>query len=251
MTRAQAEYEAMYGGVLSNVWRREGEFLTVDPAELNTPLTAVLDAEDERSTRVDPDWMPPELAEVAEMDLGQLRNLVLELHAERGRERARMQTVFFDYLFSRGPDLLTVCENLYLYVQARHSGHVWGAKQVEIATLFGHSKQNWQHLMERMVEDLVTRWSRVEFVNSGGKSVAARLAYAKQRKGNTSRKHGRKAGDELPPLPAKDYADEPLSGQAKRRAAAMRDQAERKRLAAEFGCHPDEIDLSKISLPRD
>ena len=158
-----------------------------------------------------------------------------------------MQTVFMDYLFARGPDPRTVLEQLFMYVHARSREHVWGAKSCEIATLFGHTKQNWQHLEEKFIEDLVSRWSRAEFVKSGGKSVAARLAYSKQRMGNTSRKHGRSAGDELPPLPAKEAYDEPLSSQAKRRARAMRDQAERKRMAAMCGCEPDEIDLSKIT----
>ena len=124
-------------------------------------------------------------------------------------------------------------------------------QQSEIAALFGHTRQNWQHIEERVVEDLVTRWSRTEFVNSGGKSAAARLTYALLRKGNTNRKTGRKAGDELPPLPAKTHPDQPLSEQAKARARAMRDQAERTRLAKMCGCEPDEIDLSKITPEED
>ena len=158
-----------------------------------------------------------------------------------------MQTVFMDFLFARGPDPRAVLEQLFMYVHERSRGHVWGAKSCEIATLFGHTKQNWQHLEEKFIKDLVSRWSRTEFVKSGGKSVAARLAYAKQRMGNTSRKHGRSADDELPPLPAKQDIDEPLSGQAKRRARAMRDQAERKRMAEMCGCEPDEIDLDLIT----
>ena len=250
MSRAREEYESMVGGLLSHVWKREGEFLTVDPTELNTPLTAVLDAE-EGSTRVDPEWLPEDLKHLQEKDWEELMAVVLRLVEDRDRERARMMTVFFDFLFARGPDPLEVLQRLFVYARARHSGHVWGAKQAEIATLLGHSKQNWQHLEERLIEDLVSRWSRSEFVNSGGKSVAARLAYARQRKGNTSRKHGRRTGDELPPLPPKQRDDEPLSGQAKRRAAAMRDDAERRALAREFGCRPEEIDLRRISPSHD
>jgi hypothetical protein len=249
--RALEEYQSLVGGVLSNVYRREGVHIVVDPTELNTPLTAVLAAEDAGSTRVEADWMPPELTEMQGMDREELLGLVLVLMSQRLQERSHMQTVFFDFLFSRGPDPLCVLENLFLYVHARNTGHLWGAKQVEIATLFGQSKQNWQHLGERLIEDLVSRWSRVEFVTSGGKNVAARLAYAKQRRGNKSRKHGRKAGDELPPLPARLHEDEPLCDQAKRRAAAMRDDAERRHLAREFGCKPEEIDLTKISLRDD
>lgn len=247
MTRARAEYESMVGGVLSQVYRREGEFLTVDPADLNTPLMAVLEEEDGRSTRVDPEWVPVELDELKAASREELLGLIMKFVERRDRERARMQTVFFDFLFARGPDPRAVLERLFMYVRARSREHVWGARQGEIAALFGHIKQNWQHLEEAFIEDLVSRWSRSEFVNSGGKNVAARLAYAMQRKGNTSRKHGRSAGDELPPLPAKQRDDEPLSSQAKRRARAMRDQAERKRMAAMCGCEPDEIDLGRIT----
>jgi hypothetical protein len=40
---------------------------------------------------------------------------------------------------------------------------------------------------------------------------------------------------------------ETLSSQAKRRAQAMRDEAERRRMAKLCGCRPDEIDLSRIT----
>ena len=251
MTRAQEEYASMIGGALSQIFKREGEFLTVDPAELRTPLTALLEVEDERSTRVDPEWVPVELEELYKAPREELLGVILKLLQQQDQARARANTVLMDYLFARGPDPRAVLEQLFLYVHARSRDHVWGAKSCEIATLFGHTKQNWQHLEEKFIEDLVTRWSRAEFVKSGGKSVAARLEYSKQRQGNTSRKYGRSAGDDMPPLPAKQHEDEPLSNQAKRRARAMRDEAERKKLAQEFGCRPDEIDLTKISLPND
>lgn len=64
MSRAREEYEAQVGGVLSHVYKREGEFLVVDPAELDTPLTKVLE-EERGSTRVDRDYTPEELRELA------------------------------------------------------------------------------------------------------------------------------------------------------------------------------------------
>lgn len=236
----------MVGGLLSNVWRREGDFLTVDPVELNTPLTAVLEKED-GSTRVDPERLPPSLEELKGMDREELLAELVELIEDRHRVREHTLKVFMDYLFARGPDPLEALERLFIYARACHCGHTWGMTQTDQATLFGHLKQNWQHIEERVIEKLVSRWSRSVFVNSGGKSVAARLAYSKQRKGNTSRKNGRKAGDDLPPLPAKKHADEPLSEQAKARARAMRDEAERRRMAKLCGCDPSEIDLTKIT----
>jgi len=250
MSRARDEYDSMVGGLLSAVWQKNGEFLSYDPSDTETPLTALLEAE-AGSTRVDPDWTPPELDDVKGMDREGLLELILELMERRHRDREHMLNVFFNFLFARGPDPLAVLQRLFIYARACHSGHAWGMQQNEVAALFGHSKQNWQHLEEEVIEDLVTRWSRTEFVNSGGKSVAARLAYAKLRLGNSIRKNGRRSGDELPPLPAKEHPDQPLSAQAKRRARAMRDDAERRRLAKEFGCRPEEIDLTKISLPRD
>jgi hypothetical protein len=245
MSRASDEYESQVGGVLSQVWKREGEWLVVDPADLRTPLTAVLEAE-EGSTRVDGEQMPAELEDVAAASREELLAEVLRLREQCREAGLRTQRVFFDFLFTDGPDPLAVLERLYLYVSVRSRHHVWGAKDTEISMLFGHSKQNWQHKVERIIEDLVTRFSRSEFIHSGGKSHAARLAYAKQRMGNTSRKGGRRPGDELPPLPAKVREDEPLSSQAKRRAKLMREEAERRELAREIGCKPEEIDLRRI-----
>lgn len=243
---AKEEYEAMVGGLLSKVWHREGEFLTVDPVELNTPLTAVLDAE-EGSTRVDPEHLPPSMEEMRDMSREELLAALVDMMESRHRTREMTLKVFMDYLFARGPDPLEVLQRLWVYARACHSGHTWNMKQTEAAQMFGHSKQNWQHIEEALVEGLVRRWSRSAFVNSGGKSVAARLAYSKQRMGNTSRKNGRKAGDDLPPLPAKQHADEPLSDQAKARVKTMREEAERKRMAKLCNCDPSEIDLTKIT----
>jgi hypothetical protein len=247
MTRARTEYEAMVGGLLSNVWKREGEFLTVDPVELNTPLTAVLEAEDAGSTRVDPDWLPEDLNELQYLARPKLHAIILQLIEQLREVRKDTKRVILDYLFAKGPDPLPALERLWMLARTDKGGHVWNMLQSEAAALFGHSKQNWQTLEEKVIEDLITRWSRSEFVNSGGKSVAARLAYAELRKGNSNRKHGRRTGDEMPPLPAKEYHDQPLCDQAKRRAKAMRDQAERKRMAVLCGCRPDELDLNRIN----
>lgn len=244
MSRAREEYEAQIGGVLSHIYKREGEFLVVDPAELNTPLTHVLE-EERGSTRVDRDYTPDELKDLAEASPDELLSEILSLRERISEAGLRTQRVFFDFLFADGPDPIAVLERLYLYVSVRSRHYVWGANDTEIAMLFGHSKQNWQHKVEKVIEDLVTRFSRVEFIHSGGKNLAARLVYAKQRKGNTSRKGGGQRG-EPPPLPSKTHEDEPLSSQAKRRAKAMRDEAERRRLARECGCLPEEIDLGRI-----
>lgn len=245
MSRAREEYESQVGGVLSHVWKREGEFLVVDPADLRTPVTAVLEAE-EGSTRVDQDFTPLEVADLAEASHDELLEEVLRLRGQCVEAGLRTQRVFFDFLFAEGPDPIAVLERLYLYVSVRSRHHVWGAMDTEISMLFGQSKQNWQHKVERVIEDLVTRFSRSEFIHGGGKSHSARLAYAKRSKGNTSRKGGRRSGDELPPLPAKRDEEETLSSQAKRRAREMREDALRKQYAREFKCRPEEIDLSRI-----
>lgn len=246
MSRAREEYESMVGGLMSQAWFHHGEHLVVDAVELDTPLTAVLEAE-AGSTRVDPEWMPPEMEEMKAMCREELLGIVLELLEQRHEERKRMQKVFMDFLFADGPDPLRVLYRLFIYARACHAGHAWGMSLTQMAALFGHSKQNWQHMEERIIEDLVSRWSRTEFVNSGGKSAAARLAYSLLQRGNTHRRNGRKAGDELPPLPAKDDPEQPLSAQAKKRAREMRDAYERKRMAEMVGCDPSEIDLSKIT----
>jgi|GEM_PF-2826116 len=246
MSRARAAYEAQVGALLSNVWRREGEFLLVDPVELNTPLTAVLE-EEAGTLRMDPEWLPSDLSALAAAPREELLGLICALMEERDNIRQRTQQVTKDYLFGGGPEPLAVLERLFLLASAGHEGCVWNMRRCEVAALFGHSKQNWRHIEERLIEDLVTRFSRVEFVNSGGKSVAARAKYAHDKKGNVSRKNGRRRGDEMPPLPAAEHAHEPLSARAKKHAEMMRAEAERKRMAALCGCDPADIDLAKIT----
>lgn len=245
--RALDEYEAHVGGLLSHVWRREGENIVCDPAEMNTPLTELLDAESAASVGADLDYLPGDLKELRFQTREKLVAMILRLLQDLAESRLQVQTALFEYFFGNGPAPVQVLERLFIYARATYGDCVWKMKQHEMAALFGHSKQNWQHMEERLIEDLVSRYSRTEFVNAGGKSVGARQKYAEQRKGNTSRKRGRRAGDELPPLPPKERDDQPLSERAKRHAELMRHEAERKRLARMCRCAPEDIDLGRIT----
>lgn len=247
---AREQYEAHVGGVLTHVWKREGQFIVVDPAELNTPLTEAMGRE-AGSTRVDPDWLPSDQQALRELDREQLLGLVLELIDERDETRGHAVKTMLDFLFAKGPDPLAALERLFMLARATHEGHDWNMRQGEMAALFGHSKQNWQHLEERVIHDLVQRFSRPEFVMSGGKSATAKQKYQEIQKGNKHRAHGKKAGDEGPRMPAAAHGELTLSTRAKQRARELRDAAERRRLAEMCGCSPEEIDLGRISPAED
>jgi hypothetical protein len=246
-TGARSAYESHLCEVLARVWRREGEHIVVDPAHMETPVTEIL-AKEAGSTRVDPDWLPSDLAELRHADREELLALVLEQMAERDGMRQRVLRVLMDFFFAPGPEPLLVLERVFMVARVMHEDHAWKMNLTEMATLLGRSKQDWQSIEERVLEDLVQRYSRVEFVMGAGKSAAARATYAANKKGNTSRKLGRRKGDEHGRPRALDDAPEmSLSREAKRRAEKMRQDAERRALAAEFGCEPEEIDLRKIS----
>jgi hypothetical protein len=251
MSRAKEEYESMVGGVLSHVYRREGDTLVCDPAELTTPLVNLLDREDDKAPRGDLEWLPPDLAELRYMARHKIAAMVERLVAERHEIRRATLDTFLNYLFQGGPDPLAVLERLFIYTRAAKCGNVWNMRQTEMAALFGHTKQNWQHKEAKLMEELVSRWSRSEFINAGGKSYSARLAYAANRQGNTNRKCGRHADDDMPPLPPPDVDDKPLSKRAKLRARLMAEDAEKRYVADLCDCEPDDIDLARISLPFD
>lgn len=247
MSKAREQYEAHVGGTLAKVWRREGEFLVVDPADFNTPLTEVIGRE-AGSTRVDPDWLPSDQQALRGMDREELIARVLQLLEELDDARRQAVNTALNFVFGKGPDPLTALERLFMLARAQHQAHDWNMRQVEVASLLGRSKQDWQLMEEEVVCELVDRYSRSEFVMSGGKSASAQIAYSKAQKGNKHRAHGRKAGDEMPALPPKCDGLPTISARAKHLAELQRKQAERERLAKLCNCSPDEIDLDRIDL---
>lgn len=247
---ARELYEARMVEVLSRVWKREGDFLTVEPASLETPLTELL-AEEAGSTRVDPDWLPSDMAEIKAMDREQLLALILELKAERDGQRLKVLKTLMSYFFSRGPEPVLVAELVFMVAEVMHEDHAWRMNGTELAALFGRSKQDWQSLRVKIVEELVRRWTREDAVLGGGKSFAARQKYAKGKKGNTSRLLGRRRGDERPRPTEADDEGLSLSREARKQAEKQRIEYEKRELAKAIGCRPEEIDLSKISPKRD
>lgn len=264
MSRARDYYEAKMVEILSHVWRKNGEFLEVEPAHMETPLTALLDDEVARtvscphcgkdvplgSTRVDPEWLPSDMQELRTMDREELLLMVLDLVAERDGMRLKTLKTLMSFFFSRGPEPVLVAELVFMVAEVMHEDHAWRMNGTQMAALFGRSKQDWQSLREKLIEDLVRRWTRDDAVLGGGKSFAARQRYAQDKKGNTSRKLGRRRGDEQPRQVQDDDGGMKLSREAKKRAQRMRDETERRELAALCGCDPSDIDLRKIS-PKD
>jgi hypothetical protein len=243
---ARELYEAHMVEVLSRVWKREGDFLTVEPAHLETPVTELLERE-LGSTRVDPDWLPSDQQSLRGLDQAELMGLVLELMHERDGTRLNALKTLMTFFFSRGPEPLNVAELVYMVAEVMHEDLAWRMNGTEVADVFGRSKQDWQNLREKMIEELVRRWTREDMVLGGGKSHAARQKYKDGKKGNTSRLLGRKRGDELRRPAAAEDDGLKISREARKRAERMRVQAEKRDLAREIGCDPSEIDLGKIS----
>jgi hypothetical protein len=245
MSRAREFYEARMVEILSHVWRKNGDFLEVEPADMETPLTALLDAE-AGSTRVDPEWLPSDLQEIKDMDREELMAMVLELVTERDGFRLAALKTLMSFFFSRGPEPLLVAELVFMVAEVMHEEHAWRMNGTQMAALFGRSKQDWQSLREKLIEDLVRRWTRDDAVMGGGKSYSARQRYKVDKKGNTSRKLGRRKGDERRGADDEDDGFK-VTPEARRRAERMRLEAERRDLAKQVGCRPEDLDMSKIS----
>lgn len=246
MARLKREfYEAHCAQVLEKVYSREGDKLTFNPVENETPLSIAIRGEEEASTRVDVEDLPSDLKDLAELDYEQLLALVLQLLEERDGVRENAQATMLNFFFGCGPSPLQVCERLFIFVRGLSPQHVWMARQNEAARLFCHIKQTWREMEKRMLEELAARVSSTGvFTLPGGKSWSARRQYAADKKGNTSKRLGRRIGDiEGEPSESASPADEGETEDAK----ARWERAERERLARELGCSPDEIDLTKIS----
>lgn len=246
MSKEREAYESMIGGILSHVWRREGETLVCDPADASTPLVELLGREDAKHG-APLEYLPAELAELRYMARSKLAALVVELVDELQQARRNTQAALLNFLFEDGPDMLRVLERLFIFTRAARMDAVWRMSQTEMAAMFGHTRQNWQLKEKALIEELVQRWGRAEFVKGGGKKYSARVAYSMDRKGNHNRKSGRLAADDMPPLPPPEE-DFPLTKRAKTRAVLMMHEAERRRIAKLCGgkVKPGQIDLGKI-----
>ena len=240
-------YEAHCAQILEKVWSREGDKLTFNPVDNETPLAVAIRGEEEASTRVDVADLPADLADLAELDYEQLLELVLRLIDERDGVRENAQATMLNFFFGCGPSPLAVCERLFIFVRGLSPSHVWMARQNEAAALFCHIKQTWREMEKRMLEELAARVSSTGvFTLPGGKTWAARQRYAADKENNTSKRLGKRIGDidEGPDAARRDSE----AGDEETESGRQRwERAERERLAKELGCNPDEIDLTKIS----
>lgn len=255
---ARKSYDAHTGAVLGGVWQREGATLVFNPADQRVPLREVLDGPDldeltpeQRETR----WprghlehLPSDLTELRFKTRMQLVEIIAELMAERDQHRHLTLQSILDYCYGDGPDILKVAERLFILARTASSEHVWNMRQADMARLFGQLRQNWQTIEEKLIEDLITRYSRTEFINSGGKSAGARANYKAGKKGNTSRKRGKRKGDEMPSDAERRQeaaAQEELPEMDAELSKFWAERAERERLAELCDCRPEDIDLEK------
>ena len=245
---AKHRYEAHVDAVLERVWDREGERLTFNPVEHKTPLSEAIRGESEGSTRVDIEDLPPDLEALKGMDWDELAALVVQMVEERDEIRANAQAAMLNFFFAEGPHPLKVAERVFIFTRGLSPTHCWMMKQTECADVFCLIRQTWQAKEKRCLEDLAARMSSMGvFIMPGGRSQSARERYSGDKEGNTSKKRGRRRGDIVPP----DDADEEVKTRASDAetddARARWERHQREALAREFGCKPEDIDLTKIT----
>lgn len=172
--------------VLGRVYKREGDTLIFDPCDLRTPLSDVLDNE-LHVTRL-----------LGELD-DETRKMIearLDVDLEEWLYEVRQEvlTVLLDFLFggAEGPLPRKVLKRLFAFVRVLSPNHVWNMQQVDVAILMGESKQNFQQLEKREVEAFYRLWCTSKWVAGGGKSESARQRYSTDKRGNDSRRGGKK-----------------------------------------------------------
>lgn len=247
MITARDRYEAYVGAVLDHVRTRRK--MDREAVEYRTPDVDLMEFEEAGWTRVRPEDMPADLADLARASREELLAKICELQEQRDFARHQTLRALMNYAFGGGPDPVSVAERMFLLARMVCTDVAWGMKQWEVGALFGDIRQTWQQKEKAMIERLVSAFSTVVFTNSGGKSITARFKQALARLGNTSKKLGRKAGDpQQSGVPAKSSAAERRERQD---AAELAREMERERLAEELGVDPDEIDFSRIDMERD
>ena len=172
--------------VLAQVYKREGETLTFDPATLSTPLSDVLDNE-LHVTRL--------LGELDE----ETRHLIeerldVDLEEWLYQVRSEVLQVLLDFLFGgdEGPLPRKVLKRLFAFVRVLSPNHVWCMTQTDVGRLFNETRANVQAREKAEVESFYRLWCTSKWTASGGKSASARERYARDKRGNDSRKGGKK-----------------------------------------------------------
>lgn len=188
-------YESHVGTMLETVWTREGEKLQYNPVDLRTPLCDVMDRE--RDGRVEDHEIPLDEKSLSHLEWEELVALVLDLKSERDDTRANTLHTMLNFLFAEGPNPVKVSERAFILARALGPNNVWNMKQWEAGAMHGLIRATWQQMEKRIIEELAARMSSTGvFTLPGGKSHSARQRYSKDKQGNTSRKYGRRQGDQ-------------------------------------------------------
>lgn len=243
---ARERYESWVGAILTHAASRRGDDAAVD---YRTPEVAVMEFEEAGWTRVHSEDLPADLAHLAEASREELLGKICELQAERDDARHQTLRALMKMLFGGGPEPVAVAERMFALARTVCSDAAWGLKQWEVGALFGDIRQTWQQKEKRMIEELITRYSTIEFTNAGGKSASARAKLSKDRRGNTSRKLGRRKGDHAQNGTAPKQ--QTITQQERMDAREVAREAERERIAEMCGVDPEEIDLDRISPERE
>lgn len=233
-------YEAFVGAVLEQVAARGGGMQQVD---YRTPEVAMAELEDDGWLNFQEGDVPRDLSRLKKMSPLALMGEVCAMQEERDQARVAGFRALIRFLFSGGPDPIKVAERAFILARTMARPEVGGMKQWEAGALFGDIRQTWREKERRMVEELIRKYSDIEFTNAGGKCAQARAKQSLARMGNTSKRHGRRKGEErVKP----DTNGEVSPHELRRQLAELEREEQRERLAELAGVDPDEIDLACV-----
>lgn len=242
-------YEAHIGTMLERVATRAGR--AAELADFRTADVALMELEQAGWNDLDDEDIPHDLRRLRGISRSALIGEVCRMQEERDDARRDAFMTIMRYLFSGGPHPLAVAERAFLLARWAGSHLLFGMKQWEVGALFGDIRQTWREKERRMIEELASRFSTVEFTNAGGKSWQARAKQALARLGNTSKKHGRRKGEARPETEARVNGSHVPGYSERDMLNELRREEERERLAELAGVDPDEIDLSLVTPERD
>jgi len=173
MSEERDAYEMEVHKVMQRLWQREGENLTVNAVDLNTPLVRLLQREREETGAA---------------------GLDVEIETElRDDERRKTLRVLLDFLGADGPYPTKMLARLYLLCDAASPDHIWRMNLAEMGRLLGCTRAAMQARRDRIILGMVEESTGRRVTAANGKSASARDTYRKGKLGNNCRRGGKRA----------------------------------------------------------
>ena len=238
-------HERRIQGVFRRAWVEDGWSAAVD----RTPLDDLL-AEEFAADELDAQsaggvhyWPSDDAAECDRLELAHLKREEAAAVAAWARRRLIM------WLIGDGLHPFHIVQRTYAILFARYQEFIGPLNMTWLAEILGQGRAAFSAVMKRLFTRPVKIKSGVMMLSPGMKSEAGREAYA----ANASKHTPRRALDAASlDHGAEDAARKQAKKERGARLQALRDEAERKRIAALVGCDPGEIDLKKSNpFPHD